>query len=77
MERNRTSAQHPDDAGADDLTEGLSGAANRGLAHDLDQVDLAHAEDVGGDPPGGLGLDIGGGAGNMGADEAEQRAKDE
>jgi hypothetical protein len=41
-----------------------------GLDHDLDAVDLEHADDVGGDPP-GSGLDIGGGSQVIGSDSAE------
>jgi hypothetical protein len=41
-----------------------------GLDHDLHTIDLEHADDVGGDPP-GSGLDIGGGSHVIGADAEE------
>lgn len=44
-----------------------------GLGHKLDQVDLEAAQDVGADPPGGLGTDVGGGSDEMGTvDQADQ-----
>ena len=48
-------------------TQGGSSAHDYGgLDQNLDQVDLDAASEVGADPPGPLGLDIGGGAGNIG-----------
>ena len=48
-----------------------------GLGHSLGGVDLEHAEQVGADPPGGLGLDIGGGTQGLGVRESEDEAADQ
>lgn len=45
-----------------------------GLGRDLDQIDLDAAREVGADPPGGLGLDLGGGGRYLGEDEADDGA---
>ena len=50
-------------------TSSEGGSATRdygGLDQHIDQVDLDAASEVGADPPGPLGLDIGGGSGNIG-----------
>lgn len=39
-----------------------------GMGANLDQVDLAHADEVSADPPGGLGTDIAGGNRELGQD---------
>lgn len=40
-----------------------------GMGANLDQVDLERADEVGADPPGGLGTDIGGGNRELGQDQ--------
>lgn len=40
-----------------------------GMGANLDKVDLAHADEVGSDPPGGLGTDIAGGNRELGQDQ--------
>lgn len=40
-----------------------------GLDRNLDQVDRGAAQEIGSDPPGGGGTDIGGGSGEMTADD--------
>ncbi len=44
-----------------------------GMDQNLDRVDLASASEVGADPPGPLGTDLGGGSGEIGQDESEVR----
>lgn len=68
--RDAGAAGQPDAVGApDDMQES-------GLGHDLKNVDLEQAQQVGADPPGGLGLDIGGGSEGLGAsvDQDDQQA---
>lgn len=45
-----------------------------GLGARLDEVDLEQSQQVGADPPGGLGTDIGGGSGLLGEDQAADQA---
>lgn|GEM_PF-5842068 len=52
----------PSSTGAD-----LGGAAAGGLGANIEGIDVAQAQQVGADPPGGLGLDIGGGTDGLGA----------
>lgn len=47
-----------------------------GLGHKLGEVDLEQAQQVGADPPGGLGLDLGGGTEGLGASVDEAEADD-
>ncbi|HEY0604177.1 MAG TPA: hypothetical protein VGD58_14760 [Herpetosiphonaceae bacterium] len=51
----------------DDANTGAGGDYG-GLGANLDKVDLEHANEVGADPPGGLGTDIGGGNRELGQD---------
>lgn len=55
----------------DDVSQ--SGGSDRvdygGMDANLDKVDLEHADEVGADPPGGLGTDIAGGHRELGQDE--------
>lgn len=50
--------------------------SSAGLVHNLDQVDLEQAQNVGADPPGPLGLDLGGGTDGIGTHAAEEEADD-
>lgn len=63
-ERSEGDAQSPEDQGS------------AGLVHNLDQVDLAQAQNIGADPPGPLGLDLGGGTEGIGTHAAEEEADD-
>ena len=51
-----------------DQTDPADEASEAGLGHDLGSVDLQAARDVAGDPPGALGLDLGGGSGDLGVE---------
>jgi len=61
-------------AGDDAPSTGGGQADYGGMDQNLDQVDLAGASEVGSDPPGGLGTDIGGGSGEIGEDESAASA---
>lgn len=60
-ERNRPSNREPDPV---EQTGDQAGLGAR-----LDEVDLEQSQQVGADPPGGLGTDIGGGSGPLGEDQ--------
>lgn len=51
------------------VSQGSDRADYGGMGANLDQVDLDRADEVGADPPGGLGTDIGGGNRELGQDE--------
>jgi hypothetical protein len=57
-------------AGEDAPTTGGGQGDYGGMDQNLDRVDLAGASEVGSDPPGGLGTDLGGGSGEIGEDES-------
>jgi hypothetical protein len=65
MERNNEQERRPQSGGS------LSGET-RGMDERFDDVDLDAAKDVGSDPPGGLGLDIGGGTEGLGQDDPDR-----
>ncbi|MBV9789459.1 MAG: hypothetical protein JOZ51_14840 [Chloroflexi bacterium] len=50
-------------------SEGSDRADYGGMDANLDKVDLEHADEVGADPPGGLGTDIAGGHRELGQDD--------
>lgn len=69
--REGSGAERPDQAAPSD--EQISS----GLGHDLGSVDLEQAQEVGADPPGGLGIDLGGGTDGLGASTAEDEAHEQ
>lgn len=72
MERGAEQPNTNDGDASSEMT-GTTSVPGEGATHDyggldqhIDQVDLDAASEVGADPPGPLGLDIGGGSGNIG-----------
>ncbi len=70
MERDDAQERRPSSGGG--VGGGSFGGETRGLDERFEEVDLDAADDVGSDPPGGLGADIGGGTEGLGREHPDR-----